>query len=54
MVVGSGAALVALALTGDALPGAEYTLAVVVAVVAVLAPALVAASREPIRELRVP
>ncbi len=49
-VVGSGAALVALALTGDALPGAEYTLAVGVlavgvAVVAALAPALVAASR---------
>ena len=56
---GSAAALSVLAATGDPSPGWAYTLgvgilAVGVAIVAALLPALAAARREPITELRVP
>ena len=58
-VLGTLGALVALVLGGDPVPSVAYSLAVavlavVVAVVGALAPAVVAANREPIRELRVP
>ncbi|UIP57195.1 ABC transporter permease [Agromyces marinus] len=57
--VGATTALIALAVTGDPSPGWPYTLgvsvlAVGVAVVAAVLPALAAARREPITELRVP
>lgn len=57
--VGTAAALGTLAALGDPLPGADFTaaiavLAVAVAVIAALLPAIVAARRDPIRELRVP
>lgn len=58
-MIGSGVALVVLAATGDPSPGATYTLgvevlAIAVAVIAAVLPALAAARREPITELRVP
>ncbi|UOE42825.1 ABC transporter permease [Agromyces larvae] len=58
-IIGSTIAHVTLAITGDPQPGWEYTLGVAtlataVAVAAALIPALAAARREPIRELRVP
>lgn len=57
--LGTVAGLVALTFTGDPLPGPHYVLglaalAVCVGLVASLAPALSAARREPITELRVP
>lgn len=57
--LGTAGALVALSLIGDPLPGAPFVLAVAVlatavGLVAALAPALAAATRDPIRELRVP
>lgn len=56
---GVGAALAALAAAGDPLPDAEFTVAVVVAsvlvaTVAALGPAVMAAHRDPLHELRVP
>jgi putative ABC transport system permease protein len=58
-VVGSAAAAIALAATGDPLPGAPFfgavgVLAVLVGVIAALVPALAAARRDPLKELRVP
>jgi putative ABC transport system permease protein len=58
-VVGSVAASIALAAAGDPLPGIEFIvsvdlLAVAVGVVAALVPALAAARRDPLTELRVP
>lgn len=58
-VLGTSGALLALTLIGDPLPGAAFTgavavLAIAVGLVAALAPAIAAASRDPIRELRVP
>lgn len=57
--LGTGAALATLTATGDPLPGTDFAgavaiLAVTVAVIAALLPAIVAARRDPIRELRVP
>ncbi|MEZ3162122.1 FtsX-like permease family protein [Microbacterium sp. BWT-B31] len=57
--LGVAASVIALVATGDPLPGWDFTLALGVlalatAVVAALIPAVVAARREPIRELRVP
>jgi putative ABC transport system permease protein len=58
-VIGAVSASVALAISGDPLPGASFTvgvcvLAVIVSGFAALAPAIVASRRDPIRELRVP
>jgi putative ABC transport system permease protein len=58
-IVGSAAAAIALAATGDPLPGVDFfaavaVLAVLVGVVAALVPALAAARRDPLKELRVP
>ncbi len=58
-VVGAASASIALAISGDPLPGVSFTagvciLAVVVSGFAALAPAVVASRRDPIRELRVP
>ncbi|UOE43868.1 FtsX-like permease family protein [Agromyces larvae] len=58
-IIGSAVAHATLAATGDPQPGWEYTLGVAtlataVGVAAALIPALAAARREPIRELRVP
>ncbi|GAA1968238.1 ABC transporter permease [Agromyces allii] len=58
-ITGSTVALGVLASTGDPLPGSAYVaglivLAVAVGVIASLLPAIAAARREPIRELRVP
>jgi len=58
-VLGTGIATVVLAVGGDPLPGLAFTagigiLAIAVSIVAALIPALVAARRDPIRELRVP
>jgi len=57
--LGTAGALVALSLIGDPLPGVPFVVAVAVlatavGLVAALAPALAAATRDPIRELRVP
>jgi putative ABC transport system permease protein len=57
--VGTAAAVVALIAIGDPLPGFAYVmgvvaLAILVAIIAALLPAVAAARREPIRELRVP
>jgi putative ABC transport system permease protein len=57
--LGTSAALITLHLTGDPLPGATYALgigvlAVAVAVVATIVPAIAASRRQPITELRVP
>jgi len=57
--IGSATALIVLAVTGDPLPGWNYVsgvgiLAVLVAIVSALLPAVAASRREPIRELRVP
>ncbi len=57
--LGSGVASMVLAFSGDPLPGLAFTaaiavLAIAVSVVAALIPAVVAARRDPIRELRVP
>lgn len=57
--LGTAGALVALAVIGDPLPGVSFVIAVAVlatavGLVAALAPALAAATRDPIRELRVP
>jgi putative ABC transport system permease protein len=57
--LGTGGALIALTLIGDPLPGLPFVaavavLATAVGLVAALAPALAAATRDPIRELRVP
>ncbi|MFJ2551767.1 ABC transporter permease [Microbacterium sp. NPDC087591] len=59
VVIGATTASAVLAVGGDPLPGAEFTIAVCVlamgtATSAALLPAIVAARREPIRELRVP
>lgn len=56
---GTAGALVALTIIGDPLPGVPFVIAVAVlatavGLVAALAPALAAATRDPIRELRVP
>lgn len=58
-IVGCLAAAVGLAASGDPLPGFDFfvavaVLAVVVGVVAALIPALAAAKRDPLKELRVP
>ena len=58
-VLGSAIALGVLASTGDPLPRFDYVfglilLAVAVATLASLVPAMAAARREPVRELRVP
>lgn len=58
-VVGSAAAATGLAATGDPLPGLGFfvavaVLAVAVGVIAALLPALAAARRDPLKELRVP
>ncbi|HEU5223387.1 MAG TPA: FtsX-like permease family protein [Candidatus Lumbricidophila sp.] len=58
-VVGSVAAAIGLAATGDPLPGIDFfvavaVLAITVGVAAALLPALVAARRDPLKELRVP
>lgn len=57
--LGTSGALVALSLIGDPLPGLPFVVAVAVlatavGLVAAVAPALAAATRDPIRELRVP
>jgi putative ABC transport system permease protein len=57
--VGVAAALLSLAVTGDPLPGARFTLAVAVAgvltaMLGALPPAILAARRDPLHELRVP
>lgn len=57
--LGSGVAAVGLALTGDPLPGVDFfaavaVLATAVGVAAALVPALAAARRDPLQELRVP
>jgi len=57
--LGTGIATAVLAFSGDPLPGIAFTvsigiLAIAVSVIAALIPALVAARRDPIRELRVP
>lgn len=59
VVVGGVVATAVLLALGDPLPGLAFTgalgiLAVITALIAALAPALVASRREPIRELRVP
>lgn len=58
-VIGSGAAAIGLAATGDPLPGLDFfvavsVLAIAVGTIAALLPALAAARRDPLRELRVP
>jgi putative ABC transport system permease protein len=58
-IVGSVAASIALAASGDPLPGIEFVasvdlLAVAVGVIAALVPAVAAARRDPLTELRVP
>jgi putative ABC transport system permease protein len=58
-VIGSVAAAIGLAATGDPLPGLDFfvavsVLAIAVGTVAALLPALAAARRDPLRELRVP
>lgn len=58
-LVGVGAALIVLGVGGDPLPGVGYaagvaTIAVATAVIAALIPAVVAARRDPLTELRVP
>lgn len=58
-VVGSGAAAIGLAATGDPLPGVDFfaavaVLAIAVGVIAALLPAVAAARRDPLTELRVP
>lgn len=58
-LTGAGLALTALAAAGDALPGADFVVAVVVLAIgtslaATLLPAVIAARRDPLKELRVP
>lgn len=57
--IGSGAAAIGLAASGDPLPGFDFfvavsLLAIVVGTVAALVPSLAAARRDPLKELRVP
>jgi putative ABC transport system permease protein len=59
VALGLAAAAIALAVTGDPLPGPAFmaalaVLTIITAAVAALLPAVVASRREPIRELRVP
>ncbi len=58
-IIGCAAAAIGLAATGDPLPGPDFfagvaLLAVTVGIVAALLPALAAARRDPLKELRVP
>lgn len=58
-IIGSGAALIGLAATGDPLPDVPFiaavnVLAVAVGLIAALLPALAASRRDPLKELRVP
>lgn len=58
-IIGSAAALLILHLTGNPLPDADFTIAVAIlatttAALAAVIPALLAAKREPLTELRVP
>jgi len=58
-ILGSAAAAIGLAATGDPLPGWDFftavgILAIVTGLVAALIPALAAARRDPLKELRVP